>query len=137
MDTLVGVWSLVRWTSGAREPFGPDPQGTLVYTADGTMISSFMRRGRQPVGAALPAWRWNWRSMHSPQMERRFVEAGLAFNSYSGRYTVEGTRVHHDVEIAMFPDWIGKRLTRTFRFDGGQLTLSFDSDALVWRRKAR
>ena len=32
-----------------------------------------------------------------------FIAAALAFNSYSGRFTVEGNQVHHDVEIAL-PD---------------------------------
>ncbi|MGQ0655294.1 MAG: lipocalin-like domain-containing protein [Betaproteobacteria bacterium] len=58
----------------------------------------------------------------------RFVEAALHFNSYGGRYSIEGDRVHHDVEVALFPDWIGKRLTRAFRVDGPSLTLSFEAD---------
>jgi hypothetical protein len=134
MQSLVGVWKLEQWTSGGAQPFGPEPQGTLVYTADGTMISCFMRRARAPVASSfeeLAAWRRNRRSN---DLERRFLDAALSFNSYSGRYSVEGTRVYHDVEIALFPDWIGRRLTRNFRFDGDRLTLSFDADALVWRR---
>ena len=134
MQSLLGTWKLEQWTSGGAQPFGPRPQGTLVYTADGTMISCFMRRTRAPVAASLQelaAWR---RAPRSNDLERRFLDAALSFNSYSGRYSVEGTRVHHDVEIALFPDWIGRRLTRNFRFDGERLTLSFDADALVWRR---
>jgi hypothetical protein len=133
MERFVGTWKLVSWTSGSETPFGAQPQGTLVYTAGGTMISAFMRRDRAPIGKDLAAWRW--RRLASADMDRRFVEAALAFNSYSGRYTVEGSQVHHDVEIAMFPDWIGQRLTRRFRFEGQSLSLSFASDELVWRKE--
>lgn len=135
MHRFIGSWSLETWTSGDAEPFGPDPQGKLVYTADGTMISAFMRRGRAPVGRSmeeLAAWRWA--STNSEEMERRFVTAALAFNSYSGRYSIEGNRVHHDVEIAMFPDWIGTRLSRVYEFKGDRLALRFGSDVLTWKR---
>ena len=40
---------------------------------------------------------------------------------------------HAALEMALH-DWIGKRLTRRFRIEGDQLTLSFGADALVWRR---
>ena len=71
------------------------------------------------------------------EVQQRFAEAAITFNSYSGRYTVEGGEVHHDVEIAMFPDWIGQRLTRTYRFYENLLSLSFGDDELVWRKKLR
>jgi len=141
MDTLVGTWSLVRWTSGTVEPFGPDPRGTLVYTAAGTMIACFMRSARPPLGPAMDAYRDYRlgraalpRGLDRPRLETQLLDAAMSFNAYSARYFVEGDLVHHDVEIAMLPDWIGKRLTRRFRIEGDQLTLSFGADALVWRR---
>jgi hypothetical protein len=136
MNRLIGVWKLERWSSEDREPFGAEPLGTLVYTADGTMISCFMRRQRAPVAASLDelaSWR---RQPLSKDLERRFLDAALSFNSYAGRYSVEGTQVHHDVEIALFPDWIGKRLTRDFRLEGDRLALSFGRDVLSWLRRA-
>ena len=141
MERFIGTWKLERWTSASEEPFGPRPQGTLVYTADGTMISSFMRRGRPAIGSGLATWRRHALGMKAQEpenaaaLQKAFAQAAIAFNSYSGRFTVEGNQVHHDVEIAMFPDWIGQRLTRTFRFEGNQLSLSFGADELVWRRK--
>jgi hypothetical protein len=44
--------------------------------------------------------------------------------------------VHHDVEIALFPDWIGKRLTRKFKIESERLALSFGEDVLEWKRKS-
>ena len=81
---------------------------------------------------ALAAWR---REPDRGDVERRFVEAALYFNAYSGRYTVDGTRVHHDVEVALYPEWVGQRLSREYRVDGSTLTLSFGADALVWKRR--
>jgi hypothetical protein len=141
MDTLVGTWSLVRWTSGAVEPFGPDPRGTLVYTAGGTMIACFMRSERPGLGPAMDDYRSYWlgraalpAGLDEGKLKSGLLDAAMSFNAYSARYFVEGDLVHHDVEVAMLPDWIGTRLTRRFRIEGDQLTLSFGSDALVWRR---
>ena len=152
MSELTGAWSLLDWSvrSAAGEPsqpFGESPRGILVYTADGTVCSSFSRAARVPLGislAEITAARRYWMGAGGEPppaaLRERFVEAALHFNSYGGRYTVDGERVHHDVEVALFPDWIGKRLTRTFRVDGPGLTLSFEAhgqtDTLQWRRRA-
>ena len=151
MSELTGAWSLLDWTtesaSGERsQPFGERPQGILVYTAEGTMCSSFSRAGRAPLGislAEITAARRYWMGLDGAApaqgLRERFVEAALHFNSYGGRYRVEGDRVHHDVEVALYPDWIGKRLSRTFRFDGSRLALSFEAggqvDTLRWARR--
>ena len=69
------------------------------------------------------------------------LHAALLFNAYSGRFTVEEARIHHDVEIALFPDWVGKRLTRAYRFEAERLILSFGAagrrDSLQWKRLRR
>jgi hypothetical protein len=151
MNQLTGAWSLLGWTarSAAGElahPFGEKPHGILVYSAEGTMCSSFSRAGRAPLGVSLgeiTAARRYWMGLAAKappsDLHERFVAAALHFNSYGGRYTVEGERVHHDVEVALFPDWIGKRLTRTFRLEGPDLALSFEADGqtdtLRWRRR--
>ncbi|HVL35602.1 MAG TPA: lipocalin-like domain-containing protein [Burkholderiales bacterium] len=137
MERFVGVWRLERWSSGAREPFGAAPLGTLVYTAEGTMVSCFSRRHREAVAGSLEslaAWRREWREHPAPALEYRLLAAALAFNAYSGRFSVEGDHVHHDVEVALFPEWIGRRLTRRYRFEGERLSLGFGDDELVWRR---
>ena len=134
MHPLVGTWKLERWTSGALEPFGARPEGTLVYTEEGTMIAAFMRRGRAPVAAsleALAAWR---RSPGPGDVERGLLQAAKSFNAYSGRYTIEGNEVHHDVDVALYPDWIGQRLSRRFVIQGERLALAFGEDVLRWVR---
>ena len=145
-DALIGTWQLESWKSGELAPFGERPRGTLVYTVGGTMISCFMSAERPQLGVsleALHAFRRYWLGLASekPQGEeevkQRFLRAAFSFNAYAGRYSVEGARVHHDVEVALFPEWVGRRLTRTFEIRGERLTLSFESDALVWRRSGR
>ena len=155
MNELTGAWAMLTWTSrGAAgevsHPFGEKPQGILVYTADDTMCSSFMRAGREPLGVsleALAAARRYWMGLDGAAappdgaLRERLMQAVLHFNSYGGRYRVEGDRVHHHVEVALFPDWVGQRLTRSWRLDGDRLTLSFAtggrSDSLEWRRLRR
>ena len=153
MSELIGAWSLLAWTARSAsgetsQPFGERPQGILVYTAGGTMCSSFSRAERAPLGLSLgeiTAARRYWMGLDAgtappaAEVRARFVEAALHFNSYGGRYEIEGERVHHQVEVALYPDWIGKRLSRTFRFEGQRLTLSFEagglSDRLEWLRR--
>jgi hypothetical protein len=151
MSVLTGVWTIESWSarSAAGEtslPFGEKPQGILVYTADGTMSACFMRAARQPLGIALQeitAARRYWLGMEAhatppaPILGERFFEAAIRFNSYAGRYSIDGDTVHHDVEVALFPDWVGKRLSRRYRLQGERLALSFEAagqaDILEWR----
>jgi hypothetical protein len=56
MSELIGAWSLLAWTARSAwgetsQPFGERPQGILVYTAGGTMCSSFSRA----LGARISA----------------------------------------------------------------------------------
>ena len=55
---LIGAWQLQRWTArlpegGSAFPFGDKPNGVLVYTAGGTMCSSYMQSGRAPIGSKV------------------------------------------------------------------------------------
>ena len=71
------------------------------------------------------------------------IEAFNGYVSYCGRYSVEGDVVIHDIEVSLFPNWVGERQERFFEFDGNQLTLSTPlqlvgglslSSHLVWER---
>ena len=149
-NALNGAWRLQSWSARLPDgslaaPFGEKPQGVLVYTADGTMCSAFMNSSREPIGVQLAACRRYWQGLRKDappgegDIKARLLQAALRFNSYAGRYTVEGDRIHHSVEVALFPDWIGLRLMRRFRFEEEKLSLSFDSlgqeDTLTWSRR--
>ncbi len=50
---LTGTWRLVTWTSpgedGVQLPMGEHPEGVVVYTSDGTMITTIGQAARPPI----------------------------------------------------------------------------------------
>jgi hypothetical protein len=89
--------------------------GYVVYTADGRMITTISRAHRAPIGGDLLS--------ASP---RGRAEAAASFVAYSGTFRLEGDEVVHDVEMSLFPDWVGTRQRRhvSLTDDGATLTLS-------------
>jgi hypothetical protein len=56
-NQLVGVWSLVGYTDELEngdetQPFGPHPEGFLIYTADGFVSAQLMKPGRPAFHSA-------------------------------------------------------------------------------------
>jgi hypothetical protein len=124
---LVGTWRLRGWVSegndGARHPMGQAPEGVLVYTPDGTMITTIGRAGRTPIdGDDMLA---------GPDDQR--LAAMASFVAYSGSFRVDDGDVVHEVTLSLFPNWVGSTQRRhvTLTADGRDLTLS--SEALVVR----
>lgn len=117
---LVGTWRLLSWQAtgedgSTREPFGAEPLGYVVYTADGRMITTISRGDRAPIGGDL---------LSGPETGR--LDAFASFIAYSGTYRVEGQDVVHLVEMSLFPDWVGTLQRRSVELsdDGRHLTLS-------------
>ncbi|NJD31495.1 MAG: lipocalin-like domain-containing protein [Gammaproteobacteria bacterium] len=117
---LVGSWQLVRWTIGypgtdrVTEPFGPKPEGLLLYTADGYMSAAMQKRGRP-------------RLSHADVRSVTDAEKAAAFGSYlnySGRWHVAGGCVIHEVECSMNPNLIGTRQVRRAALAGSTLELT-------------
>jgi len=143
-DKLVGAWQLQRWeivreVAGqggiASLPFGAGAVGLLLYTADGWMSATIMAEGRRPFSRANP------RSASA-------VERAAAFDgyfSYAGRWSVEGSRVRHEVTVALNPAMVGTLQVREARLVGRRLTLSAEEATedglrrhrLVWKRPLR
>jgi Lipocalin-like domain len=53
---LVGAWRLVSWENQAADgqvtyPMGPDPNGYVIYAADGRFSITISRRGRAGFAA--------------------------------------------------------------------------------------
>jgi len=138
---LVGTWRLRTWTSegddGILHPMGEAPEGILVYTPDGTMITTIGAAGRPPIdGGDLLA---------GPVDQR--LEALETFIAYSGTFHVEGGDILHEVTMSLFPNWIGTTQRRhvTLSEDGRDLLLAADpfvlrgrlsTQRLLWRRVA-
>lgn len=136
---LVGTWRLLTWISegedGVVHPMGEIPEGVLVYTADGTMITTFGRTGRPPIDGG---------DMLAGPVDQR-LDAMTTFIAYSGTFRVEGGDVVHDVTVSLFPNWVGTTQRRhvALSADGRELTLSSDpfllrgrlsTQRLTWER---
>ena len=126
-DDLVGTWRLTSWTSagedGVRHPMGDPPEGVLVYTAGGTMITTIGRAGRSPIDGG---------DMLSGPDEQR-LDAFTSFIAYSGTFTVAGDDVVHDVTMSLFPNWVGTRQVRHVTLEDGGRTLELSTDPFVLR----
>ncbi|HEU0242498.1 MAG TPA: lipocalin-like domain-containing protein [Candidatus Limnocylindrales bacterium] len=126
---LVGTWRLRSWVAeaddGDQHPMGDPPEGVLVYTPDGTMITTIGRAGRSPIdGGDMLA---------GPDAQR--LDAFTSFIAYSGTFAVEDGDVVHDVTMSLFPNWIGTRQRRHVALsdDGRHLELSADPFVLRGR----
>ena len=75
---------------------GPDPNGYVLYTADGRFSITISRRGRARFAAG---------DLLSGTTEEK-ARAMEGFVAYAGRYGFHGDRVIHHVELSLFPNWV-------------------------------
>jgi hypothetical protein len=141
--TLVGAWQLVSWTieypadGRVTQPFGPEPEGLLTYTADGYMSAVMQRPGRARL------------SRNDPQAvsDAEKAAAFAGYLHYAGTWHVAGGCVVHDVALAMNPNLLGTRQVRSVALDDERLVLGAEEalDApgatrrhrIAWRRAPR
>jgi hypothetical protein len=119
-DKLVGTWKLVsaKITTDkgeVRDSWGPNPQGLLMYTADGRMSAILTLGDRQPLSVSD--------FISAPAPERAQAFASMA--AYAGRYTLTGGKVVHHVEVASMPNDVGASMERVI--------VHLDTDRLVLR----
>ena len=136
---LIGAWRIVscehRLSNGSvTRPFGRKPKGRLVYTADGRMIV-LLTAANRPL-------------CDSGQLfEARDEELATAMRgvvAYSGRWRAHGDQVRHQVEISLFPNWVGTVQVRAFKLRGRRVSLTTkpfnvrgvkQTACLVWERE--
>jgi hypothetical protein len=115
-------------------PFGEKPTGRLVYGANGFM-SVVLVDSRRP----------KFQSQLFEANEAEFASAARGCVAYTGRWSLRDSSVEHAVDAALFPNWMGTKLTRECRLDGKKLTLSTAqfaingvayTAALVWERES-
>ena len=133
--SLVGDWRLRRWTSEADDgsvtlPLGEAPDGILLYTAGGLMMTTIARADRAPITSADP--------LRGGSVDERAATAET-FIAYSGHFAYDGTDVTHVVEMSLYPNWVGTRQVRHVRLsdDGEILELSTDPFTLGGRRSVQ
>jgi hypothetical protein len=138
-DDILGAWLLASYTADAAgevsQPLGPDPQGIIMYTADGYMSAQLMRRDR-------PAYD---RAITGGGTTEQMAAAASGYLCYSGPYRLDEAAevLHHHVQVSLLPNWIGGIQVRNAKLAAGTLTLSAvvtsrkgasSSHVLVWRR---
>jgi hypothetical protein len=134
---IVGMWTLVSVTvdrdGNKTEPFGPNPQGVLVFDRSGRFSIVVTRAG-------LPKLASNNRMTGTAEENKAIVRGSTA---YFGTYTVsEADRmftVH--VEGATFANWVGTDQKRIFTINGDQLRYTNSSRSggegtalVIWKR---
>ncbi len=118
---FVGAWRLVsaeyRAADGSMvaSPWGPEPQGMLMYDAYGSMSAQLSRKDRM-------------RFVGADQLRGAPEEIKAAFESYGaywGHYEVDerARTVTHHVQQALFPNWADTKQTRRYEFRDGRLIL--------------
>ncbi|MCO5184694.1 MAG: lipocalin-like domain-containing protein [Anaerolineae bacterium] len=137
---VVGCWRLQTCTFQAADntisyPFGAQPDGLLIYAANGWMSVQIMRVNRPNFASGI--------QLGGTDAEIRVAFEG--YNAYFGRYEVDvsaGIITHHAVGN-LYPNGIATVRRRFFRLSGDTLTLTTPSmhlgrDAavgtLIWRR---
>lgn len=136
---ILGTWKLASVStstaSGERNdaPFGPNPTGFLTYTHDGRMTAIISYGGRARLSSS---------DSHLARVEEQ-AEAYRTFVAYAGRFTLDGDKVIHHVEISSIQDWVGTDLIRSIKFEGARIVLvsppmSVDGKMqifeLIWQR---
>lgn len=118
---LVGAWRLRHWVAlgddgSESQPMGQKPDGLLVYSGDGTMIT-VLGPGERPRFESDDV---------TGGTDAEQTRAFATYVAYGGSYEVDGDTVSHQVETSLFPNWIGTVQRRRWELDetGRRLTLT-------------
>jgi hypothetical protein len=135
-NDLVGAWTLVSDENlrpdGSRvQVMGPDPQGLVIFLADG-------RYSLQILRATRPKFASNNRMEGTADENKAAVQGA---NPHWGRYSVSESdkTILFKIEHAFFPNWEGTEQKRPFTLTDDRLTWiaaasTGGSAELVWRR---
>src|SRR5215475_5135334 len=110
---IVGNWKLVSLvteelaTGKKRAQLGEHPKGYLIYTPQGRMMALLVHETRSP-----------------PKVDEDRINLHKYMVSYSGRYTVEGDKVVHHVDVSWNEALTGTDLVRFFKREGDRLTIT-------------
>ena len=118
-NPFVGTWRLVslevRTSDGqVSYPRGRDVVGYIIYSGDGYMSVVIMPANRPKFVAE---------TLREGSIEEKAAAADT-YQSYCGRYEIQGEKVIHHVEASLFPNLLGVSRERAFKFDGNRLILS-------------
>ncbi len=121
-ERFIGTWNLVYYKIVKDDgtvfayPYGKNCKGNILYTKEGRMMALLMNPDRPKFEIAHP-----WKGT-TEEMKKAFC----GYTSYTGRFEIEENKVIHQVDMSLFPNWIGTNLVRSFEFssDNRELLLS-------------
>ncbi len=115
---LIGTYRLVSFENIAddgevMQPFGENPAGFAMYTAEGYMSAILMMRERQafPEGDILAAG------------DRERAGAFASSSAYAGRWEIIDNRIVHHLEATTYPNWTDTTQVREFALTDSHFTL--------------
>jgi hypothetical protein len=115
-ERLVGTWRLLSLrmkmedTGEITEPWGTQPQGRLVLTPEGRLITVTTARDRLP-----------------PTTDAEAAALLGSMVCYSGKTRMDGNaRFVTEVDVAWHPSWLGTQQARNFTLDGEFLSIHTD-----------
>jgi hypothetical protein len=132
---FLGAWKLISFevistSGGVQKPFGEHPAGLILYQKNGHMSAQLMQPDYVPFSNPDPG------EARGNEIE----EAWRKYVGYWGTFVVDRDKelVTHHVEGSWFPNWVGGKQVRAFRFEENHLTLSANLPGgqarLVWER---
>jgi hypothetical protein len=89
-------------------------KGYLIYSREGYMSVSFMKKDRP---------RFKSDDIRGGTTKEK-IAAINGYISYAGRYKVQNETVIHQIEISLFPNWVGETQERLYHLEEDRLTLS-------------
>ncbi len=136
IQTLIGGWELVRWTTyhpdGTESiPFGEDAIGIIMYTADGHM-SCHLSKANRPLFSEPTIY---------DVSDADLGASVRAYSGYFGTFSVDAKAgvVTHHVQGAWYPNFAAVDQPRRYGFEGDLLYLEAEAgDDLVritWHRR--
>ena len=136
-ERFIGTWKLVSFeylsSDQVTYPYGKNPVGYIMYNSDGYMAVTFMTSKRRRFAST---------DMMGATAEEKVTAADTYF-SYCGRYKVTEDKVIHLIEVSFYPNWIGEKQERFYKFEGNKLLLSTplmmvngkqQSGYLIWKK---
>ena len=138
---LIGTWRLVSYAdrdvdSGEEtHPMGEHPLGYIIYTPDGFMSAQLSTANR-------PRFQHNDPYGGTPD---EYAEAASTYFAYSGPFHVDehNWSLTHEMQVSLFPNWLGQQQVRLAQIDGDLLRLTTTpmnfrgarkTASLVWQR---
>ena len=136
-EEFVGTWKLISFEMRSDDqvtyPLGKDPVGYLIYSGEGYMSAALMASNRR---------RFSSMDLMKATTEET-VGASGTYVAYCGKYEVTQDKVTHLVEVSLFPNWVGEKQERFYKFEGDKLILSTppmilggqqQAGYLIWKR---